>query len=85
MREATVTAQWHEANKPRCSTRHFFATIDTYGKPNTKISKRAVLWIIYTMTNGMPICQTLDYSRHTLGNWQPILSLTGGVTCESSS
>ena len=46
----------------------WFASLDAAGKPNTKISKQAVMWIIYAMATGMSVAQTEYYGRHTTHN-----------------
>ena len=44
----------------------WFAILDASGKPNTKVSKRAVLWIIYAMSVGLPITDSLPGLYATL-------------------
>ena len=44
----------------------WFAMMDASGKPNTKISKRAVLWIIYAMSVGLSITDTVYLMRHSI-------------------
>ena len=44
----------------------WFASLDTAGRPNCKISKRAVLWILYAMVKEMSIKSTIELTAGDL-------------------
>ena len=43
----------------------WFAGIAAAGKPKTKVSKKAVVGIVYAMGNGLSVGQTMDFSNLT--------------------
>ena len=44
----------------------WFASIDAAGRPNSKISKRAVLWIMYILAKNMSVRQTIELAEGSL-------------------
>ena len=44
----------------------WFAMLDAAGRPNTKVSKQAVLWITYAMSKGISVAHTMQYSANTI-------------------
>ena len=44
----------------------WFASLDDAGRPNTKLLKQAILWIMYAMMNNMSIRNTIYFARNTI-------------------
>lgn len=60
--------------------RNFFCNTDCLGRPNAKISKRNVVWIIYCMSKGMSLTMTAELggsefkcSTFTLDRWRHVI------------
>ena len=62
----TRTALCRSTAAPCAGHSTWFALLDASGKPNTNISKRPVLWIVYAMAYGMSVTRTAWLSRHVL-------------------
>ena len=55
--------------------RTWFAALDAAERPNTKVSKHAVLWIVYSMTKGMSVthtyvCNTIPLTSANVIGWR---------------
>lgn len=44
----------------------WFATMDRAGRPNCKIGKKAVLWIVYCMAKDISVSQTITLAKGTI-------------------
>ena len=64
--ETAFPAARHETGQPSRKPRHLVRLSGRGCRPNVKISKQAVLWIIYAMANGMSVAQTAHLSRHVM-------------------
>ena len=71
--ETTIPASWVRPVAPSAHHGTWFASLDAAGKPNTKISKLAVMWILYAMATGISVTQTVYYGRHKTQNTKNLI------------